>query len=262
MIKFTQEQTQNIIDLYVKKRLSAKTIAPLFNTSHYTILRHLRRNGVAIRDMTACHKKYTIDETFFEKIDSEDKAYFLGFMFADGYNNTEKGEARLKLHVKDKKILEYFTECLSSNKPLRFDRSYIYLALENQKLSADLARHGCVKAKTHIIKFPDLNDDLVKHFIRGYFDGDGCITWSKNNPIVSITSTNDFLTKIQRILMNELGLSKTKFTKRHKNRSDFIMTMNYGGMFNCKKIYNYLYRDANVFLERKKQKFNEKNTFG
>lgn len=259
MIKFTEEQINNIISLYVVEKQSTYKIADQYGVSVETILRRLKKNGVTIRELTLSSRKYYINDNYFETIDSEDKAYFLGFMFADGYNNTDKGEARLKLHTKDIEILKLFSEKLQTNKPLRYDRTYIYLAIENNKISTDLARHGCVKAKTHILKFPQLEDKLIRHFIRGYFDGDGCVTWNKKRKSLyfSIVANEKFLTDIQNLLMINVDLSKTKFSQRHKNRNNFIMTMVYGGRFNCQKIFHYLYNDATIYLTRKKKKFEQ-----
>ena len=111
---------------------------------------------------------------------------------------------------------------------------------------------GLVKAKTHKIIFPIwLKKPLIRHFVRGYFDGDGCVS----NRIFSIVGTDDFLSDTQNILIKELGLSKTKFYKRHKESSNNIVEIRYCGKNNLKKIMNWFYSDATIYLERKYEKF-------
>jgi intein/homing endonuclease len=254
-IKFTRKNINAIKIDYQKNLLSSKKIGEKYNVSLDTILRLLNNEGIEIRNSSDSHKKYSIDENYFERIDAEDKAYFLGLMYADGYNNEQKGEAKITLQSGDTEILNVFREKLQTNKPLRIDRVYRILALENKKISKDLARHGCVQAKTFKLKFPKLRKDLIRHFIRGYFDGDGSITNSGKYPHFSIVSTKSFLTSIQNIFIKELGLSKTKFTIRHPERKHNIRSLWYGSYGNCILIYNYLYDDSSVFMKRKKIKF-------
>ena len=248
------------IDEIILKYLEGFSSGDLSNEYSVTpqcIIDNLKRRNINRRNVSDCHKKYTINEIYFEKIDTEDKSYFLGFMFADGYNDTDKSVASITLHPDDVEILNLFNKKLGSNKPLRNDRGYVRLVMENKKISMDLAKLGCVKAKTHILKFPKLKKNMIRHFIRGYFDGDGCITWSKNKliPQFSIVGNEIFLIKIQNILIEELGLSKTKFIKRHKERGNDITTLIYGSYGNCIKIYHYLYDKSNVYFIRKKNKF-------
>jgi hypothetical protein len=254
MIKFDEKSKNEICSRYLNGESPAK-IAVDFNVSRDTIRRTLKRQSIKFKSTSDAHKKYEIDENYFQKINTEDKAYFLGLMFADGYNNTKKGEAKITLHSGDTEILNIFREKLKTNKPLRNDRGYIKLAIENKKMSSDLAKHGCVKAKTFIIKFPKLRKDLVRHFIRGYFDGDGCITQSGKYPIFSIVSTEKFLISIQNFLIKELKLSKTKLMTRHPERNHSIRTLVYGSFGNCIPIYHYLYDNSSIFFERKKRKF-------
>jgi hypothetical protein len=258
-IIFSNEEKEQIIQEYSIDKLSSKQIGKNHDVSLDTILRLLRYEKVQIRNESDCQKKYSINDNYFNIIDSEDKAYFLGLMFADGYNNENKGEAAITLQSGDTEILNVFREKLMSNKPLRIDRKYYKLAIENNQISMDLAKHGCVQAKTFKLKFPKLRNDLIRHFIRGYFDGDGSITHSYSNnkivPMFFIISTKEFLDEVQKILMNNLKLSKTKFVTRHPERNHNIRTLIYGSYGNCLPIYKFLYENATIFLKRKKNKF-------
>lgn len=258
-INFTTEQIGDIINDYLINKLSSKEISIKYNVSLWTILRLLKRKKIKIKNPSDCHKKYEINDNYFNKINSEDKAYFLGLLFADGYNDTKNNVASITLQSIDVDILNIFNYKLNSNKPLRNDRNYLRLVIENKKISNDLNKLGCVQAKTHKLKYPKLKLKYMRHFIRGYFDGDGCITWSKNKliPQFSIVGNEPFLIEIQNILIKNLGLSKTKFIKRHKERDNNITSLVYGSYGNCIKLYHYLYDDSNYFFDRKKNKFIE-----
>jgi len=258
-IKFTTEQIGDIINDYLINKLSSKEISIKHNVSLWTILRLLKRKNIKINNPSDCHKKYKINDDYFNKIDSEDKAYFLGLLFADGYNDTKNNVASITLQSIDVNILNIFNYKLNSNKPLRNDRNYLRLVIENKKISNDLNKLGCIQAKTHKLKFPKLKSKYIRHFIRGYFDGDGCITWSKNKliPQFSIVGNESFLIEMQNILIKNLGLNKTKFIKRHKERDNNITSLVYGSYGNCIKLYHYLYDNSNYFFDRKKNKFIE-----
>jgi intein-encoded DNA endonuclease-like protein len=114
--------------------------------------------------------------------------------------------------------------------------------------------------KTFNLEYPKwLNENLNKHFIRGYFDGDGCVTFNKINKQldVSFTGTENMMVGIQNTLINMCGFSKTKLSTRYPERKNNIRSLHYFGNGNAKKYYNFIYNDANIFMERKKNKFNK-----
>src|SRR5258706_2989612 len=122
-------------------------------------------------------RKYPINESFFEKIDSEEKAYFLGLLFADGTNSIKKTEVKLALGEIDKHILSRLNNFFQPTKPLYFQKSKLgrqnlyKLIINSKKISYRLNDLGIVPNKTHKLIFPKyLDNNLLKHFIRGYFD--------------------------------------------------------------------------------------------
>lgn len=211
---------------------------------------------------------YEIDENYFSKIDSIDKAYFLGLLYADGnvYIKNSINQLSIELLLEDLKIINLFKICLKTNKPLKFRKSKIDknnfkikercgLIIGNKKICSDLVNLGCVPRKTKILKFPQFikkDDSLLKAFIRGYFDGDGCVSISKQNKIKSsIISTEDFILNLNNIFTN-LGLNP-KIYKSKKN-NNFHEIYFHGKERNI-KMYNYIYDDSIYFLNRKKEKF-------
>lgn len=229
-------------------------------------------------------RKYTLNESFFEKIDSEEKAYVLGFTYADGNNKTQGSGLMFTLSAEDAEILEKIKKALNSNAKIIITERMGYtlgnvahIDFNSHKISKDLIDKGAPPNKTYKIVFPFfLSENLIPHFIRGYFDGDGCIWNGKRkkmfvkdstskrgykNRIVhnvkfTFTSNENFILGLQNILVEKLGFKKTKLYYRHKNNQN-IATLEYSGRGNIKKLYDYMYKDATIFLERKFKKFNE-----
>lgn len=259
MIKLNEKQ---VCDLYLsgstanqlKIKFNLKTSSPI-----KTIL---TKNGIQIRGIREVNKKYSFNEDYFEKIDSEDKAYFLGLLMADGCNNREG--FTISLQEEDKYILEEFKKRIGYNGPIRLNKpkkshwkDMYVLAIYSMKLSSDLSVLGVIPNKTHFTEFPNISKDLYRHFIRGYFDGDGCININiKKAGNVSIIGNILLIEKIKQILdsviQNEMNISKNSI--KYTNNIKTISTM---GNVNCKLIAYYLYNDATIFLTRKKEKFDE-----
>lgn len=234
------------------------------------------------------HKsKYTLDENFFEVIDTEEKAYFLGLLFADGCNQTTgiSKFVTLELQERDKPILEAFKTALGSNTKLMFSKgvkenhSNMYrLQINSKKISNDLVNHGCISRKSLVLKFPtSVPDELIHHFIRGYFDGDGCIWKGKRytstvkdaqsktgyrdriiqNVKFTLVGTRSFLTSAQDILIDKLGFKRNVLNTR---KITTVCALEYSGRIQAKKFENFLYKDATVYLKRKKEKFKDVQT--
>lgn len=273
-IILTEDQKTEIINRYLKGEkvtVLVKDYGYKYN-NHGTILDLLRRNGVKIRNDQQTHAiRYTINENYFEKIDTEAKAYFLGLLYADGCNSTEKNTVRIQLQEEDVHILRKFNEELNHSKPLKFwksnnpNRKSLYtLNITNKKISLDLLNLGLTKAKTHTLQFPNKSivpNKLLKHFVRGYFDGDGSIyysidkKWGAKRFAFAIVGNLSFIDKLQDFIVVNTGLNKTKLGKRHKSRNNNIAHLEYGGTNSVMKFYTWLYKDATIFFKRKYEKF-------
>lgn len=262
--KFTKEQLAKVHERYLNGE-SITEIAKENNVVADTIYRQFRRNGYNTIERAIMNRIYSLDETYFDVIDSEEKAYFLGLLYADGSHNLKKYCISLELQEEDKPILDKLTIILQPDKPLFFNRkrkenhknSYKFY-VSSKYMSNRLSELGVGQNKAFTIRLPELRDDLIHHFIRGFFDGDGCISiyLIKNkyqSCSFSITSNREFLEKIQEILIEQLQLNKTKLAR--DNRGNNISSLVYGGKQNCLKIRDWLYKDATVYLQRKHDKF-------
>jgi intein/homing endonuclease len=207
------------------------------------------------------NRTYPLNENYFDIIDNEEKAYFLGLLYADGTNSTGKTEIKLELHNQDIEILDFYKNKLQPTKPLYFEhgkgkRGDTYkLVINSKKISYRLSDLGVVPSKTFKLKFPNfIEEHLIHHFVRGYFDGDGNIHYNKSckQLMFSITSTENFLLSLQEILIKNCFLNKVKLGTRHPERKHNIRQLAYCGNNSVRRIYEWLYNDANIFLSRKK----------
>jgi len=266
--RLSHREKTELFTKYETGKYTGADLAKEYPISSVAINALLRRHGYKAKSQSELQRKYNIDETLFDVIDTEEKAYFLGFLYADGYNNTDRNSVNLSLKEDDKEILEKLNNLLQPNKPLQFvntsnqrktkgfekSQNQYRLVIANKRISERLVELGCDKAKTHSLIFPtekQVPKHLVRHFVRGYFDGDGCVS----NRVFSMDGTDCFLSSVQNILIDELGLSKTKFYKRHNHRDNNITSIRYCGSGNLRKIMDWLYTDATIYLDRKYEKF-------
>jgi hypothetical protein len=132
---------------------------------------------------TMANKKYTFDENYFTHIDSPEKAYWLGFLFADGYNTDD--EIVIELAKKDITHLVKFKKTIKATQLIstrsKYDKNqlntkeFASIRISSREMCKILSIHGMIKNKTYTLKYPDINSEYDRHFIRGFFDGDGCI---------------------------------------------------------------------------------------
>jgi hypothetical protein len=190
---------------------------------------------------------YTFDETFFTCIDSEEKAYILGFIMADGFIESSGRALTITLNKRDADLLEKIKQCLKANIPLAIkgkEKQFRALTFCSKRIVADLAHFSIARNKTKTLKFPDLASRLYSHFLRGYFDGDGHIGYRQCALTVGSAS---FLEGLLNFLWESHG-----FRPWIGNRTTY-----YHLQFNKKQspFINWLYADARIYLARKYERF-------
>jgi hypothetical protein len=206
-------------------------------------------------------QRYPLDETTFDTIDSEIKAYCLGFLYADGSVGHYGGDYSIRIHIHrdDSEILDLFQRCVQTTKPWYIDkRDRAILALSNKRLYESLGKLGIMQAKTFKIIFPSpemVPTALLHHFIRGYFDGDGSVMGREHDiriMSVSLISNMAFAVGLQNVLVTE-GFSRTKIhpvpSKVQEGKT--VGVLHYSGGGNVQRFYDYIYRDATIYLKRK-----------
>lgn len=232
-------------------------IGNLLNLSTGTIFYHLKKQNILTRGVNTSAKTLSFNEDYFENINTEDRAYFLGLLMADGCN-TRSG---LSIYIaeKDAAILSVFSKCINYTGTLKFlkkrrdtQQNQIYINLHSREFSKKLSSVGIPPKKTEILEFPCIDENLIHHFIRGYFDGDGSIGTYNNNKVFTIAGNKSFIEKLQFILIKNCCLNKTKI-KDTKNKN--IGVFSYCGNIQNNRIKEFLYKDATIYMERKYDKF-------
>jgi hypothetical protein len=207
-------------------------------------------------------RMHTVNDDIFDVIDTEEKAYWLGFLYADGYvYNQTSYSLELTLAEKDKLHLEKFKSFIGSTSELEHKKVSINqkhfnayrLTVCSKNISDALINLGCVQNKSLKLKFPTkVPYELINHFMRGYFDGDGSIGCYSNSLRFSVLGTKEFLDGYKEVLCKESNLNTDN--KYEMNGKAFVLR--FGGNIKVKKIYDFLYKDATIYLERKRDKFN------
>jgi len=275
----TQEQKQRIINLYNTGQLII-SIEKSEKVSRPTIRKILRSAGVREVYKKDIDKSDTINSNYFDNIDIEEKAYFLGLLYADGniyYGSKNRKHYSLSINLveEDKYILERFRDVIAPEHKLYIvDKSkqnknwqlqYKFL-IDNKQITEDLAKFGCTSKKSLTLTFPqNISKHLYQHFIRGYFDGDGCIssylskesnrTYLKYS--ASFASTKNFCKYLGAFLEEHLNLNYSLYTRKSNN---ITSELTISGNHQVYKFMSWLYKDATIFLKRKHDKFLELST--
>ena len=258
-------------DEIIKKYISGLSIDKLQEIypqyGRNRIYRMLKENCV-MRNDSEKSRKYSYNKDFFKVIDTEEKAYWLGFIYADGYivngiKGKNKDSLGITLSNEDKEHIEKFKKSIDSNHPIRIYKSKYgsnsaRIIIQDEELVADLIELGVLRNKSLILKFPttDMVDkSLIYHFIRGYFDGDGSFKkkgQKLNGYDFSVLGTIEFLTELR----TYLGVDN-EIRKCNKNNDSNNYHLTFGGNQKVKQVANMLYGNANIYLDRKYKRYRE-----
>lgn len=217
-------------------------------------------------------RRYSFNENYFEKIDTASKAYWLGFIAADGsISKKTHGQNTFSLAIHEIEPLEALKKDLETDKPIYIQDNSKYqnkysnkigyrLTMVSNKMVSDLERHGIVEQKTFKLKLPKLKEHLYSHFIRGYFDGDGSVFYTKARGkidevlAVSICGTNSFLTE----LCSKLNVN-TKLIYKDRRKETDCWNLKLYNQTKALPFYHYIYRNIrhSFYLKRKKDKFDK-----
>lgn len=253
--RFNIEDINDMYELYIGGML-LKDIGSIYGVKGETIGCLFRQNGYKCRNNSDAHRKYYINEHFFDNIDSQEKAYILGLFYADGCNNDKKNSIHIDLQEGDKDLLYDIRDAIGTNKPLSIHHSsYLNgqnmcrLEITSKHMCDVLSNIGMTPRKSLTVTFPDINEDMFPHFIRGYFDGDGYISKpEKRGCQIEIMSTLMFCESLCQIL-HDIGIdSYIKNTNRPDTITRYLII---GKKNECEKFCNYIYNDATIYMKRK-----------
>lgn len=230
--------------------LSSSEIAKMTGHSQSAIHVFITKLGLEKREW-----KYSVDETFFKKINTEYKAYILGWMYSDG-NVMDSGKWRIEIHNKDVEILRQIKDIVRYEGPITYQDDMCSLCVNRKSMQEDLKKLGCVPKKSLILKFPTkemVPQHLLSHFMRGMYDGDGCIRLAKGKYLnTTLTSSESFIGSWSAILKNKT-IPHQIYRRKDRITAPSLMTSQRS---NSKKVCEYLYKDATIYLDRKRDIFN------
>lgn len=251
---------------YSDNQISIINCAKKFKIGKNTLYNYLKENN-SIKNDKNYQKDITYDKNFFDSIDSEEKAYWLGFIMADGYTKLDKNnnpaQTTIEISKKDINLLDAFKKSIKSNYIIR-ERSrttvtgkiseVCSITISSHHLTKQLVSYGVVPNKTYIgfineEIFGD-NEELIFHYLRGYSDGDGTINKNKGNYVFKLVIRS-------KSILNTI----TNWIKKYCNIDPKITIWENTYRLNIQNKKDYfiflekLYKNANIYLDRKYQNY-------
>ena len=269
-LKWEDEDLKFLKDNY--QTMESKEIANILGRTRNSIVVKANRMGLAKP------QKYFYDLNYFENIDSEEKAYWLGFIYADGYISTW-GNGRnncfgIEISSIDEGHLRKFNNCIEGNFKISHRKREMNINGESKSTvnmcsirihSKDFNNHllnkGVFYNKTSILEFPKfLSKEMTRHFVRGYIDGDGYISFHKRTTgrgygyvtrFGFVCHSEGFTLDMKRHIEEELNLERELVI--YKDRNSFsVDTANQKQLLS---IVEYLYEDSTIHLDRKYESY-------
>lgn len=248
-----KEEIEKLISL----NLTGHEIAERLNISRKTLYNKMDIFGLKLN--TA--QPY-FDINIFDSIDVEEKAYWLGFLYSDGYICKNNNTIELSLKASDINQLIKFKKFLKDSR----DDSIIKISsvltngktfqrcryiVCNKHFHESLVNLGCIPNKSLVLSFPNLsifnkNTSLIISFIRGYIDGDGSLSSSRGRLRIDVSGTEDFLLGIRNIF------NCFSYPKKDKRGNVYNINCSFS---NADKVAMSLYENATIYLDRKFEKF-------
>lgn len=288
---------KKLIDLYCHQKKSLEDIAKEYNCTrqmvHLLMKRYfLRRRKRSKARVLAIKKgkfdkfKYDdINESFFSKW-SPQMAWVLGLLFTDGYIMQKGKSLRVTISSIDYELLEKIRHHLNSTREIDIDvqshdaTKYIYrFDFYREKMREDLSKLGLIQRKSLNIKFPDIPEEYIRHFIRGCWDGDGSVYLTEGKINASFVSgsklfirrlvhelfkigivrvytrffSNDELKKFAGV---KIGKYPLKIHESHRSKN-ISYSIKLNSRNNVEKLFHYFYNgiDESIYLTRKYKVF-------
>ena len=267
----------------IKKEINKEEVINMFNQKHTLtdisnyfgyksnklISELLKNEGFNTSQMIGQkNRSKSLNENYFDNIDTPNKAYILGWIMSDGYVSKNK----LVFGLKDLEILEFIKSEMNSGHKIseifvydkRTNKTYQQHTLQicSKKISESLNKLGIYQAKSFTVDLPKINKSLYPHLIRGLFDGDGYVGEGKFNtgglfPRFSLILSEKLYNSLTTIF-NDLNLELKKPDIVAEKNGDFILKMRIYRKKELRYFFNYIYGEGDVIkLNRKYNKFKD-----
>jgi len=251
----TQIHEKRICENYVRG-LSIREIGRKYGINQSRVLRILIKHGIPRRPLSEAMRKYYIDEDYFSRIDSEHKAYALGYFVAEACLQRRMHRSvsvYVKVSIDERehlqKLLSHF-----SNYRVRIGHGekepVCVVEITSTKIANDLHSWG-VPFPRELTRFPEIDPSLFNHFIRGVWDGDGTICKGDGQWIFVVCGSYPLLKGIQQVLIQKCNLRQVKICRDSRR---VLYYLKYTGNKQVPRILRWLYGKATIYLERKYRK--------
>jgi hypothetical protein len=251
--------------MYLEQQLSIGAIAEKMGYSISKVQKYLKREGIARTNLDSkkvLSRQKQHNSIFFDSIDTEEKAYWLGFFYADGYLNKDGSLLKIELSSRDALHLQRFAD-IFQREVLVYARSAdkrngrIYktatCAVSCAYLWSALRAKGIKQGNTlseDVSVFEHVPEELLHHFVRGFFDGDGSVYRNNKGLGFGFVGSYSFLFHVRQVIVSSVGLVAPKL---NENRKPTNLRWNGNGV--SERFKRWLYRDATIWLERKRDVF-------
>lgn len=254
-MKTSQDKINKFIDEY-KQGDSITVIGKRHSVSAQTVWKYVKKAGVN-RPMSVTATKHSLNADYFDDIDTEYKAYFLGLLYGDGSNDygTKNNRITITMLKEDAlELLEPFRKELNLSRqliPAKGRKSdgtagsdLLTLTVYNKHMSQALARWGVVKNKHASLSFPTISPSLYRHFVRGFFDADGYVGSSRGFQCGIHSNSKQLLLDIKDVVNLEC-----KFYTRQQSNESYQLA--FTSMKEAEQFHNWMYKNASIYLPRK-----------
>jgi len=264
-LNYSDYQTQ--VEILWKKGLECKEIGKIIGLHPVTISKIAKSINIKFLRGNRNRRKYEINENIFEKIDTEQKAYFLGLLMADGsltIPNNRCYTIKLGLVSSDSYLLEKFRDLVfpklkpkiylqSPSKNSLAKQDFSTISIHSNKIGNDLKKYGFIRNKSLVLKIPDLKlipSSLMRHFVRGFFDGDGSFFIREEFAGFSFISSYGFSNQLSDILNNN-NITNSIYIHSKECKNNYIVRST--SLDSLLNFLLFIYEDCSVFLDRKKE---------
>jgi hypothetical protein len=252
--------------MYLDDQLSIEAIANKMGCSISKVQKYLEREGLTRSNLDSkrlLSKLTQHNSTFFDNIDTEEKAYWLGFFYADGYLAKNGCVLTINLSWKDASHLQRFAN-IFQREVLVHERtpdkrngkiyrvatcSFSCVYLWNALIVKGIKQGNTLSEDISV--FEHIPDELIHHFVRGFFDGDGFVHQNKRGGLeFGFVGSCPFMRHLRNLIVISTGLAAPKLDDTHK-----LATLHWNGRGVSRQFENWLYYNATIWLERKRNVF-------
>lgn len=246
MDKTSEDIELKIIQLY-NDGFGTNEISTVWNVHRATVQRILLRNNIKLRKRSPV--KYNVH--FFDNYTIE-SCYWAGFIAADGTIRSDRDSVEIHLSKEDSSHLDKIAKATNFTGNIRVGEKDCCISFAGEWFKKSLENNFDLTSRKSMTVFVSdkIPKNMMPHYLRGYFDGDGCISQTNNYLHISFTSgSKRFLNQVIEIIY-DLGI-------KVRNKSEKPKIQRYSIHYFCKNAYyilKFLY-ESSTDLTRLNRKY-------